>query len=243
MSLEHVDILGVPFVRVTRLQFVNQLKNHINSQQKAFVITANPEIVMKANEEPDYMRVVNQATYVTADGIGVVKAAKLLSTPLPERVAGYDTMIDLLELANHHHYRVYLLGAEQGTLEKAVRKINADYPYLEIVGSHNGYFDWKNNHIQLEIAETKPDLIFVALGVPRQENWIAQNIHLFNKGVFLGVGGSFDVLAGGVKRAPEVWQKANLEWFYRLLKQPSRIGRMLALPKFVLKVMSTKVSR
>lgn len=243
MNLEHVDILGVPFVRATRSQFVDQLHNHIKSEQKAFVITANPEIVMKANDEPEYMKVVQDATYVTADGIGVVKAAQLLRTPLPERVAGYDTMLDLLELANTNQYRVYLLGAQQETLDMAVRKIEEDYPRLKIAGSHNGFFDWKSGAIKQEIAKARPDLIFVALGVPRQENWIAQNISSFDKGVFIGVGGSFDVIAGTVKRAPVVWQKANLEWFYRLLKQPSRIGRMMALPKFAFKIMSQKVKK
>ena len=240
MNLEHVDILGVPFVHATRSQFVDQLQHHINAEQKAFVITANPEIVMKANEEPSYMKVVEQATYVTADGIGVVKAAKLLNKPLPERVAGYDVMMDLLQLADRHQHRVYLLGARQETLEKAERNVGKQFPQLKIVGSHNGFFDWKSRHIQQEIAEKRPDLIFVALGVPRQENWIAENIHQFDKGVFVGVGGSFDVIAGTVKRAPEIWQRMNLEWFYRLLKQPSRFGRMMALPRFAFKILAQK---
>lgn len=241
MSLKHVDILGVPFVHTTRSQFVKQLENHIKAEEKAFVVTANPEIVIKANEEPEYMDLVKKADYVTADGIGIVKAAQLLNTPLPERVAGYDTMRDLLQLANDNKFRIYLLGAQQETLDKAINEIKREYPSADIVGSHNGFFDWSSNDIQKEIKYAKPDLIFVALGVPRQEKWISQNLSYFDKGVFMGVGGSFDVIAGTVKRAPAAWQKANLEWLYRLLKQPSRFGRMLALPKFAVKVISKKV--
>jgi N-acetylglucosaminyldiphosphoundecaprenol N-acetyl-beta-D-mannosaminyltransferase len=107
-----------------------------------------------------------------------------------------------------------------------------------IAGSHHGFFDWNKNTISEEIRASEPDIVFVALGFPKQEKWIAENISNFTKGLFIGVGGSIDVLAGEVKRAPEIWQKTNLEWFYRLLKQPSRWRRMLALPQFQLKFLN-----
>ncbi|MDQ0154260.1 WecB/TagA/CpsF family glycosyltransferase [Robertmurraya andreesenii] len=242
MNLEKVDILGIPFVNTTKAQFVKKLDEHLANQDKVFVVTANPEIVMKAREDEQYKKVIDQATYITADGIGVVKAAQLLNKPIPERVTGYDTMLDLLELAQEKQYSIYLLGGQQETLEKAVANIKASYPKINIVGQHNGFFDWSSNTIQQEISEKKPDLIFVALGVPRQENWIAQNLSAFEKGVCIGVGGSFDVIAGTVERAPEMWQKANLEWLYRLIKQPSRWKRMLALPRFGLKILKVKVT-
>lgn len=241
MTLKYVDILGVPFINTTRAQFVELLHYHIRNAEKTFVVTANPEIVMKAVEEKEYKELINKATYITADGIGVVKAAGLLGMSLPERVTGYDTMIDLLEVSNKNRLKIYLLGAVQDTLEKAIINIHAQYPNLDIAGSHNGFFNWEENDISLEIQEKKPDLIFVALGVPRQEKWIAQNLPHFEKGVFIGVGGSFDVIAGTVQRAPVIWQKANLEWLYRLLKQPSRFGRMLALPRFAIKILKEKV--
>lgn len=242
MNLEKVDILGIPFVNTTKAQFVKKLDEHLANQDKVFVVTANPEIVMKAREDEQYKKVIDQATYITADGIGVVKAAQLLNKPIPERVTGYDTMLDLLELAQEKQYSIYLLGGQQETLEKAVANIKASYPKIKITGQHNGFFDWSSNTIQQEISEKKPDLIFVALGVPRQENWIAQNLPAFEKGVCIGVGGSFDVIAGTVERAPEMWQKANLEWLYRLIKQPSRWKRMLALPRFGLKILKVKVT-
>ncbi|PWW31250.1 N-acetylglucosaminyldiphosphoundecaprenol N-acetyl-beta-D-mannosaminyltransferase [Cytobacillus oceanisediminis] len=241
MTLKFVDILGVPFINITRSEFVKLLDQHIEKEEKAFVVTANPEIVMKAIEEPEYKSLLDRATYITADGIGVVKGAGLLGKPLPERVTGYDTMIDLLALGNEKNFKIYLLGAQQETIEKAVANIGENYPNVEIVGSHNGFFDWDSQEIPNEIQEKKPDLVFVALGVPRQEKWIATNIGRFEKGVFIGVGGSFDVIAGTVERAPEAWQKANLEWLYRLIKQPSRFGRMMALPRFAVKILTQKV--
>lgn len=242
MELEKVDILGIPFVNTTKTGFVEKLDNHLTRQDKVFVVTANPEIVMKAIEEDSYKKVIDQATYITADGIGVVKAAQLLNYPLPERVTGYDTMMELLELAERKQYSIYLLGGQEETLQKAVTNIHTNFPNINIVGHHNGYFDWNQTHIQEEIKATNPDLVFVALGVPRQENWIAENLPHFQKGVFMGVGGSFDVIAGTVERAPVAWQKANLEWLYRLLKQPSRWKRMLALPRFGLKILKVKVT-
>lgn len=243
MSLMKVEILGVPFVNTTKSQFVQQLDEHIEKQEKVFVVTANPEIVMKAVEDKEYKSVMEKATYVTADGIGVVKASHLLNKPLPERVTGYDTMLELLQLAEDKSYNIYLLGGQQETLEKAVANIKAIHPKINIVGQHNGFFNWEDNEIPQEIINKKPDLVFVALGFPRQENWIAQNLPSFQKGVFIGVGGSFDVIAGTVERAPLVWQKANLEWLYRLIKQPSRWKRMLALPRFGIKIIKEKVTK
>lgn len=239
--MKTVTILDVPFINMSQQEFINLLEQRIQKDAKTFVITANPEIVMKANQDETFMTYINQADYVTADGIGIVKAAKLLGRPLPERVTGYDSMIKLLELANEKKYKVYLLGAEKSTLEKAVNNISTDYPYIDIVGFHDGFFDWDKNNIAGEIETLKPDIIFVALGVPRQEKWIAEHIDQFKQGVFIGVGGSFDVIAGTVKRAPKTWQRLNLEWLYRLLKQPSRFKRMLALPHFAIRILSQKI--
>lgn len=239
--MKFVHILDIPFIHIDQKDFVTLLDKHVEEKQKAFVITANPEVVMKTKDEPEFKTIVNQATYVVADGIGVVKAAKLLNQPLPGRVTGFDTMMKLLDVANRKQYKIYLLGAKKGTLHKAIDKIKADYPNIDIVGSHDGYFDWEQNSIAEEIKRTKPDLVFVALGVPKQEKWIAEHFPQFEHGIFMGVGGSFDVLAGEVKRAPETWQKLNLEWLYRLLKQPTRFRRMLALPRFVFHVLLQKI--
>lgn len=238
--MDRITILGVPFLNITQNDFITLLDSRIQQKQKTFVITANPEVVMKANEDEEVMQYIHQATYICADGIGVVKAAKILGHPLKERVTGFDTMIGLLQLGNEKRYKIYLLGAKQETLQKAVENIRRNFPNIEIVGFHDGYFDWEQNDISEEIKSFQPDIVFVALGVPRQEKWISENIDKFPFGIFIGVGGSFDVIAGTVKRAPKMWQKMHLEWFYRLLKQPSRFGRMLSIPRFMLKINQVK---
>lgn len=238
--MKHVTIMGVPFLNTNQQDFVALLEHRIEQKEKTFVITANPEVVMQANESPAVMDYLQQATYICADGIGVVKAAQILGNPLPGRVTGYDTMVKLLEVGNKKHYTIFLLGAQNDTLQKTVKNIHQTYPNLEVVGYQDGFFDWEKNDIATKIAELQPDLVFVALGVPRQEKWISENLDQFTHGVFMGVGGSFDVIAGTVKRAPVIWQKLNLEWLYRLLRQPSRFGRMLVLPRFVIKVFKLK---
>ncbi|MBG9755110.1 WecB/TagA/CpsF family glycosyltransferase [Lysinibacillus sphaericus] len=233
--------MGVPFLHISQQGFVDLLVNRIEQQEKTFVVTANPEVVMQANENPTVKGYLNQATYICADGIGVVKAAQILGDSLPERVTGYDTMVKLLEVGQQKRFKVYLLGAQKETIEKTIANIHKNYSNVEVVGYQDGFFDWNNNHIADDIAALQPDLVFVALGVPRQEKWITENLDKFSKGVFIGVGGSFDVIAGTVKRAPVIWQKLNLEWLYRLLRQPSRFIRMLVLPRFALKVFALKL--
>ncbi|MCF6138772.1 WecB/TagA/CpsF family glycosyltransferase [Pseudalkalibacillus berkeleyi] len=242
MAISKVKILDVPFVNTTLNEFIDHILNeHILKSKKASIVTANPEIVMHANEDSSYMQILHHANYVTADGIGIVKAAEKLGQPLPERVTGYDLMKGFLSKANQQKMSIYLLGAKDEVIQLAKENIQKTYPNLEIVGYHNGYFNWEENDIGEEIKQLKPDFVFVALGFPRQEKWINQHIDQFDKGVFMGVGGCFDVWAGTVKRAPIIWQKVHLEWFYRLLNQPSRIGRMMAIPKFMKKINEQKV--
>lgn len=240
---KHVSILGVPFIYSTKEEFVDIVYERIEQQRKTFIVTANPEIVMMANEDKEFKKYLQKADFITPDGIGIVKASHWINKPLPERVPGFDTMKDLLTLAHLHQYRVYFLGAKQEVLELFIHKVKTDYPNLKIVGTHNGFFDWNDPKIKNEIQQQKPDLIFVALGAPRQEKWIFEHLDHFNKGIFMGVGGSFDGIAGVVPRAPEIWQKLNIEWLYRLIKQPSRWRRMLAIPRFVFKVYRQKLKR
>lgn len=240
METNKINILNIPFENITKTDLICKLEKSVSAKQKTFLVTANPEIVMYANQDTTYHSIVDKADYVIADGIGVVIGSKLLGTPLPERIAGYDLLVELLKIGNEKGWSAYFLGAKKEVIEKAVENIRANYPGLEVAGWHDGYFNWESSEIQDEIRTKKPDLIFAALGFPRQEVWIAENIGKFDKGIFMGVGGSFDVLAGTVKRAPEIWQKMNLEWFYRLIKQPSRWKRMLALPHFMVKVTNEK---
>jgi len=240
--MEKVQILGIPFDNVTNEEMVEMLSKRIENQQRCFTVTANPEIVMFAQNDPLFMKSLHKADFIVPDGIGVIIGSKLLNHPLKERVAGFDLMMSLLEEAHLKGYRVYFLGAEDSIVKKAVKNCMDKYPNLNIVGFHHGYFDLEDEEIVRNIQKTKPDFIFVALGFPRQEYWISKHISTFEKGVFMGVGGSFDVLAGKVKRAPIIWQKLYIEWLYRLLQQPSRWRRMLVLPKFLVRVIKLKLN-
>ncbi|TFB19286.1 glycosyltransferase [Filobacillus milosensis] len=239
--MKRVNIMGVPFTHIDQDGFVNLLDKRIQERKKTFVVTANPEIVMNAQESDEFMQLVHEADYVTADGIGVVKGAQILGEPLPGRVTGFDTMMAMLERSARHGYRVYLLGASIETIELAHSKIKEQFPNIQIVGYRDGFFDWDDPAILQEIKDANPDLVFVGLGAPRQEKWISQHLDEFDHGVFMGIGGSFDAVAGTMPRAPEFFVKMNLEWFYRLLKQPSRWRRMLALPHFGLKVIGKRL--
>lgn len=197
------------------------------------VYTPNSEIILHAYKNPDYCKVLNRGDMITPDGIGVVYASRILRRPLPERVGGFDLANEVLRRVAGTGKRVYLFGGKPGVADKAAEKICTLYPGTIICGTQDGYFDAeKERKIIEDINEKKPDLLFVCLGFPKQELWIdAHKDELCSK-VCMGIGGSLDVFAGTVKRAPIGFQKLGLEWLYRLLKQPSRAIRMLALPKF-----------
>ena len=240
MNNKKVKVLNVVFNNLTRQEFLTEFTERVNKKEKIFVVTANPEIVMHANADKHYMAILKQADYITADGIGIVKGAKILGTPIVERVAGYDLMLDLLKEANLNQKSVYLLGAKPTTIEKAAKKLAQEYPQINLVGYHNGYFDLSDETILNEVLAAEPDFLFVGLGFSRQEKWILRYLERADKGLAMGVGGAFDAYTGTVKRAPAIFIKLNLEWFYRLMKQPSRFKRMLVLPKFLVAVKKEK---
>lgn len=238
---EIVEILSIPFIKTTKDAFVQQvIYPRIMKKVKTFVVTANPEIVEYADNHEEYKKILLSADYITPDGIGVVLASKWLRNPIEERIPGYDLMHDLFTLANQNSLKVYMLGAEETVIEKAVEQALQKNPQMNIVGYHHGYIDIEEQELAKSIAALEPDIILVALGYPLQEKWISLHKRLFKKGLFIGLGGSFDVLAGKVNRAPVIWRKLNLEWFYRLVMQPSRWRRMLLIPKFVVKVLKDK---
>lgn len=232
---ESVSIMDIDFLKTTKDDFLQgKLLPKLKKEEKCFVVTANPEIVMKTREDDLYKRVVQSADYVIADGIGIVKAASWQGSPLPERVAGFDVMQDLLKTADQNGYSCYFLGAEESVNASAVEEVKRRFPNIHIAGRHHGFFELKDAAIAEAVQAANPDIVFVALGLPRQELWIGEHLDTFRKGIFMGVGGSFDVLAGVVKRAPAIWIKLNLEWAYRVLKQPSRLFRMMKVMKFML---------
>lgn len=235
---DFVTIMGIDFLNTTQDEFIKKyLTKRIKTAEKTFVVTANPEIVMKAREDKEYYKAITKATYIVPDGIGIIKAAQWMKTPLTERIAGFDVMEDLLNEANEKNWSCFFLGASEDVNKKMVDRIKKRYPNLEIAGRHHGFFDLEDKTIVKTVQESHADLVFVALGLPRQEMWIANHIETFDKGLFIGVGGSFDVLAGAVKRAPDIWIKWNLEWLYRIIKQPTRLKRIWKVFHFLFLVM------
>ncbi|MFS1514979.1 WecB/TagA/CpsF family glycosyltransferase [Bacillus sp. SCS-151] len=237
------EVMGYEFVNNRMENFLKEVHNRMQVSQKTFIVTANPEIITYAKSNPSYDLTLKKATYIIPDGAGIVIASKILGKPLKEKLTGIDFMEKLLNIANDHRYKIYLLGAKPDVIGLTAKNIQQRYPHVDIVGFHHGYFDDNDETIISHIKETEPDIVLVGLGFPKQENWIAKSMHNFNKGVFIGLGGSFNVWAGVVKRAPKIWRDTNLEWLYRLIKEPSRLKRMIAIPKFMVRVLKKKYHR
>lgn len=226
-----ISVLGVNFIKANNVEFLQQVQADSLAHKNRFIVTANPEIVLAARKDRRYAHTLAAADYTTADGIGIIKGAAILKKPLPERITGYDTLTALLKWAATQNKRVFLLGAKPAVIQAAVAKVEQNYPGIQICGWEDGYFKDEKQVVD-HIKKAQPDFVFCALGFPKQEYFIAAHRQTVDA-IWMGVGGSFDVLAGVVKRAPQKWQDRHLEWLYRLLKDPSRIGRMLALPKYL----------
>ncbi|EME1037849.1 WecB/TagA/CpsF family glycosyltransferase [Listeria monocytogenes] len=233
MNKQEISILNIPFYNTTQAGFVEELYTLAKDGERRFVVTANPEIVMHARTDKEFKAILRQADYIVPDGIGIIMASEKLGEPLTERVTGYDTMVGLL----NKPLRCYFLGAKPEISKVVESKVSEKFPQAVVCGVHHGYFDvLESEMIAKEILLAKPDVIFVALGSPAQEKWILSQIANFEKGIFIGVGGSFDVLTDNVKRAPKIWIKLRLEWVYRLLSNPSRWRRFFAIPQFMLAI-------
>lgn len=238
-----VKILNVPVHPLTMKESVDYLEQQLIAGKKSFVVTANAEIIMMCQSNKEYFDIVaNKADLVLPDGAGAVWAGRFLGYNVPERVAGFDLFNELLKLSAEKKYKIYFLGGAKEIPSAAKAKAEKLYPGVQIVGYHDGYFkDNETTAIVDEINRLQTDILFVALGAPKQEKWLIANKESLNAKVLMGIGGSFDVLAGKMERAPKWMQDASLEWAFRLYKQPSRFMRMLALPKFVIKVIFSKL--
>ena len=226
------EILGVNVDNFTMNQALQQIDTLIKLKKPSLVATANAEMLMFADSDVELKNILNSAAMVVPDGAGTVWAARHLGYNMPERVAGVDLVTNLL----NKNYRCYFFGAAEGVAKKAAEK------FSNVVGTRNGFFTSEDEpKIISDINSANADILFVGLGVPKQEKWIFNNLDKLNVPVCIGVGGSFDVLAGNIKRAPKWMQRARLEWLFRALLQPSRAGRLIALPKFVFKVVGEKV--
>jgi len=221
-----VSIYGIAVSRMNMRETVEYLTAVIEARTPHQVITANPIMVMAALERPDYMAVMRRAELVV---------------PVAERVAGFDLMHKLLERGREKGWKVFLLGAAHDVVRASAERLEQMYPGIRIVGWRDGFFkSEQDGEVVDEIVAAAPDLLFVANSLDRQEPWIDRYKSRLNVPVMMGVGGSFDIVAGRLKRAPLFFQRMRLEWFYRLLQEPKRFKRMLALPKFVMRVIRDK---
>ena len=241
MPLKQVEILGVNVNSLTMAQAVEAVQQFIAEKKVALVATANAEMLMRATKDEELKDILNQADLVVPDGAGTVWAAGHLGEPMPERVAGFDLAQELMREAPSRGDRVYFFGSAPGVADKAKAKAEELYPGIQVVGTRNGFFTEADEPgIIAESKAARPDILLAALGVPKQEKWLKKHMQELQVPVSIGVGGTLDVMAGVMERAPLWMQKAKLEWLFRGLKQPSRAGRLLALPKFVLKVVASK---
>lgn len=233
-----VSIFGIPVCKWGMKDTVSYLTDIISSGKPHQVITANPIMIMAALEDPAYKQIMQEAELVVPDGTGIVWAANKAGEPVAERVAGFDLLHELMREGERQRWKVYLLGSTGEVIQEAARRLSMQYPGTEIVGFRDGYFGPDEDQEVVEaITAAAPDLLFVARGADTQEPWIAKHKQALGVPVMMGVGGSLDVISGKTKRAPVTFQKLRLEWLYRLLSEPTRFRRMLALPKFAARVL------
>lgn len=237
--MSKVNILGVHVDTVTAPEAADTIMKFFDEDKLHSVFTPNSEIIMHAYKNAEFAELLNSADLLTADGIGVVHASKILKRPIKERAAGYDIARLVLQKLNYTDHMLFLFGGKPGVAEEAKAKLLQEYPELNIVGTRNGYFaEAEEAEIVEEINNSGADIVFVCLGAPKQEEWIARHRNELKVRVAMGIGGSLDVFAGRVERAPEIFCKTGMEWFYRLCKEPWRIGRMMELPKFAATVVT-----
>ena len=221
------DVLGVGFDALTMEEAAAAADALVQKGEGGAIVTANPETLLRCRKDRAYAAAVNGADLVLADGVGDLYAARILGTPLPERVTGSDLTPRLLGLLAGRGGSVFLYGGKPGVAARAAERMAAAYPGLCIAGTENGYIA-REGELLSRLETARPELLLLGLGAPRQELWMAAHRDL--SAVMIGVGGMLDVFAGDVPRAPEAWQRAGLEWLYRLLREPKRLPRMIRLP-------------
>ncbi len=237
-----IDVMGVGFDNLTKSEFTAKAESMLEKRERGYVVTPNAEIVYEAIHDDAFRSLLNDASMVLPDGAGVVLGAKILGTPIREKVAGIEFGEEVCKLLAKNRGRLYLLGSKPGIAQAAGEKLAAKYPGLVICGAADGYFKDEKAVIE-KINAAKPDVLFVCLGAPKQERFIETHFDELEVTLMLGLGGSLDGYAGVAQRAPRWMIDLSLEWLYRLLKEPKRLGRMMRLPKFVLACGGEKLRR
>ena len=218
-----------------------ELKSNLKNNKKTFIVTANPETFMISKKDDELEKILlAKNNVIVPDGVAILKASHMLGYDVKERITGIDIAYELLDFANELNKSLYLFGAKQEVIDEMNQVIKEKYSGIKLVGSKNGYVKDKDKVFE-EITKLKPDIVMVALGIPAQEKLINKHLSKFNKGIFIGVGGSFDVISGTKKRAPKIFIKLNLEWLYRIACEPKRLKRFWnSNVKFILNIRKYK---
>lgn len=236
-----LSILGVKVDRVTRKEALEKFAGFMDKEGQSLIVTPNSEIILNADKDPRLKELINNAAMVIPDGIGLVIASKQLGQPLEERVTGIDFAHSALEWCAANDRKVYFLGSKPGIARKAAENMMAEIPGLQIVGDRDGYFKAEEEEdVARAIAQTGAEFLCVALGSPKQELFADKYKDILGVKAAVGIGGSLDVWSGTLQRAPEFYCKYGLEWFYRLIQEPSRFKRMAKIPMLFIKVMFSK---
>jgi len=244
--MDKLSIMGVRIDNKTMNEVVDTVKKKIAGDEHYIIYTPNTEIVMMCQKDPEFMNLLNSSDINIPDGVGLIYASKIKGCPLKEKVAGYDLSVNLLKLADEQKLRLFVVGGKPGVAEEAMKNVHENYPGIDIVGTQHGYF--KGTHLgkngneeEMKVLEAinkaEPHILFVGFGAKKQEQWIEYNKDKINAKIIIGNGGTLDGLAGNVKRAPDIFIKLGLEWFYRLVQEPKRIKRQILLPVFMFKVL------
>lgn len=243
MNINRAKILGVPIDLVSLEEAGKITENLINKSHKSCkIVTApNVEIIMRAQKDEEFFSILNLSELATPDSIGVTIGIKKQGKQLKERIPGQAYFRKVFELAEEKKWTIYILGGKEDVIKNACKKLQIKYPNSNIIGYHNGYFDEQEERKIIEqINLLEPNVLFVALGAPKQEKWIAKNKEKLKVDIACTQGGTLDYESGNIKRAPKVIQKIGIEWLWRLILQPKRIIRMRVLPIYLFKIIFSK---
>ena len=243
--MSRINIMGVPVDALTMDQTVQKIMYHIQKGKPFQHMAINPAKVIRMMEDQDVREGIRRCEVISVDGVGFYFASHFLGKPLPERVTGIDLMDNILKEASQRGLKPYFLGAKEDVLQKAVAHYQQKFPNLEFAGFRNGYFsEEEEEEIAKSIGKANADMLFVAISSPKKEQFLAKWRDTINIPFCMGVGGSFDVISGKVKRAPKILQKLGLEWTYRWKQEPKRMLRrnMIDTPKFVALVVINKIT-
>jgi N-acetylglucosaminyldiphosphoundecaprenol N-acetyl-beta-D-mannosaminyltransferase len=234
-----IRLLGMRIDRVTMDQALGLVEQYIASRRPHHIVTADASMVVTYNEDPEFAKIVDASDLITPDGAGILWASKHIGTPVRSKVSGVDLAARCCALSAQNNWRIFFFGAAPGVAEEAAARMMARYPGCQIVGFRDGFFKPEDEpQIVEQIRSLETDILLVALGIPKQEKFIARHRDALGVSVLIGVGGTLDVFSGSVRRAPVWMQKAGLEWLHRLAANPKKISKVALLPRFVRMVLS-----